>query len=73
MISILVVIMVKSNNAEGDVVEFLRKANGGLTITELVNLSKFSRSTVRVVLARLEGGEKVNVRVVGMAKIYSLI
>ena len=47
--------------------------NSGLTITELVKISDLSRSTVRVALARLEGANKVNIRVAGMAKIYNLI
>ena len=44
----------------------------GLTITELVLLSKLSRSALRTALAKLEGAKKVSVRKVGMAKIYSL-
>ena len=44
----------------------------GLTITELVLLSKLSRSALRTALAKLEGAKKVSVRKVGMAKVYSL-
>ena len=44
----------------------------GLTITELVLLSKLSRSALRTALAKLEGAKKVSIRKVGMAKIYSL-
>lgn len=62
--------MVTNGDAERDIVELLRKTNNGLTITELVNLSKFSRSTVRVILARLEGADKVSFREIGMAKVY---
>lgn len=62
--------MVTNNNAEGNVVGFLRDGKDGLTITDLVSLSKLSRSTVRVILARLEGAEKISFRKVGMAKIY---
>ncbi|MFA5856934.1 MAG: winged helix-turn-helix domain-containing protein [Candidatus Pacearchaeota archaeon] len=47
-----------------------RTNNGGLTITEIVNESGLSRGAVRIILARLEGGEKVIVRKVGMAKLY---
>ena len=44
----------------------------GLTITELVLLSKLSRSALRTALAKLEGAKKVSIRKVGMAKVYSL-
>jgi len=44
----------------------------GFTITELVALSDISRSRVRTMLAMLEGAERVSVRKVGMAKVYSL-
>jgi len=42
----------------------------GATITEVVAISKLPRSVVRILLARLEGAEKVSFRKVGMAKIY---
>ena len=64
--------MVTNGNAEKIIVTFLRRNNGGLTITELVSLSRFSRSTVRVILARLEGGRKISLRKIGMAKMYYL-
>lgn len=64
--------MAINGNAEKGVIDFLRKNNVGLTITELVGLTKLSRSTVRVVLARLEGAEKISFREVGMAKVYIL-
>lgn len=44
----------------------------GLTITELVKVSKLSRHNVLTTLARLEGAGKVSIRKAGMAKIYSL-
>lgn len=44
----------------------------GLTITDIVSLSKKPRSAVRIALAKLEGAGKVNYRKVGMAKIYNL-
>ena len=62
--------MVNGNNSEGDVVGLLRNTNNGLTITEIVRLSKFSRSTIRVILARLEGANEVSFREIGMAKVY---
>lgn len=58
---------------ENLIFELIRKNNGnGLTITELVILSKMSRSTVRVALARFEGANKVFFRKIGMAKVYIL-
>lgn len=42
----------------------------GLTITEFVNISKFSRSAIRTALARLKGAKKVFIRRTGMAKLY---
>jgi predicted transcriptional regulator len=44
----------------------------GLTITELVKISKLSRHKVLTALAKLEGGNEVFIRKVGMAKIYIL-
>ena len=55
------------------IVEILKKnSDSGLTITELVKVSKFSRHTVITSLAKLEGAGKVSIRKIGMAKIYSL-
>jgi len=48
------------------------RAIKGLTITELVKVSKLSRHLVLKSLAKLEGGDKVSIRKAGMAKIYSL-
>jgi len=58
----------------GDKIIKILKSNSpkGFTITELVALSNISRSKVRTMLAMLEGAEKVFVRKVGMAKVYSL-
>ena len=65
--------MVKnSNNSEKSVLKFLGKNDNGLTITDLGSLSKFSRSTIRVVLARLEGANKISFREIAMAKVYVL-
>ena len=50
----------------------VRNSGKGLTITELVDTSKISRSAVRTTLAKLEGAGKVSIRKVGMAKIYFL-
>ena len=57
---------------EKEVVELLSKNKEGLTITEIVDKSKFSRSTIRTILAKLEGARKVKVKNIGMAKLYTL-
>ena len=55
------------------IIEILKKESIlGLTITELVKISKFSRHIVLKTLAQLEGADKVLIRKAGMAKIYSL-
>lgn len=54
------------------IIDILEENNLGLTITELVEKSGFSRSTVRTILARLEGAKRVIIKRVGMAKLYSL-
>lgn len=48
----------------------LLKKSQGLTITEIVEMSDFSRSTIRTILAKLEGAKKVIFRQIGMAKVY---
>lgn len=50
----------------------LKNNSSGLTITEIVSKSRYSRSTIRNILARLEGAEKVKIKKIGMAKIYTL-
>lgn len=63
-------IMIKnSDNVVDNVYSTLRNSDG-LTITELVNKTKLNRSAVRIALAKLEGARKVNVRKIGMAKVY---
>ena len=55
------------------VIRILRKNSGnGLTITELVKVSKLSRHNIITTLAKLEGAGKVSIRKIGMAKIYLL-
>jgi predicted transcriptional regulator len=54
------------------VVSILKANSSGLTITELVKLTKLNRSAVRTALAILDGAEKVSVKRIGMAKVYSL-
>ncbi len=62
--------MEKRNSTEDVIIGFLRKNDNGLTITELVSLSRLSRSTIRVALARSEGAGKISFRNIGMAKVY---
>ncbi|MCH8945829.1 MAG: HTH domain-containing protein [Nanoarchaeota archaeon] len=57
---------------EDRIIKELKDSKEGLTITELVGRLKSSRFTVRNNLSRLEWADKVSVRKVGMAKIYSL-
>ncbi|MDH3324922.1 MAG: MarR family transcriptional regulator [Candidatus Peregrinibacteria bacterium] len=62
-----------SSNSTGDKVLIVLRSNpDGLTITEIVSRSRLSRSTVRVVLAKLEGKGDVSYRSIGMAKMYIL-
>ena len=53
-------------------VAFILKNSDGLTITELVKKTKLNRSSIRTALAKLDGAEKVIIRKVGMAKVYTL-
>lgn len=55
---------------EEKISEILIREKRGMSITDLVNASKSTRSAVRTALARLEGAGKVFVRQVGMAKLY---
>lgn len=53
-----------------EILKIISNSETGMTITELVNNSEYSRSTVRTCLANLEGAEKIVYRKVGMAKLY---
>lgn len=64
--------MNKSGSTGERVIVVLKGSPDGLTITEIVGRSKLSRSTVRVVLANLEGRGDVSYRSIGMAKMYIL-
>ena len=58
---------------EGEtIISILKENDRGLTITELVRISGLSRSAIRIILAKLEGAEKIEFRSIGMAKVYSL-
>jgi DNA-binding IclR family transcriptional regulator len=54
------------------IVSVLKNNPEGLTITEIVNKTNLSRSTVRTALANLEGGNRVSIKKIGMAKAYTL-
>jgi len=61
------------NKKEDKVVEKVHSAlknSDGLTITEIVKKTKLNRSSVRTALAKLDGAEKVDIRKIGMAKVY---
>ena len=51
----------------------ITSAANGLTITDIVEKSKFSRSTVINILSKLEGAGKISFRKIGMAKLYYLL
>ena len=55
------------------IVSVLKNNSEGLTITDIVDKTNLGRSIVRTALANLEGGNKVSIKKIGMAKVYSLI
>ena len=54
------------------VLYILEKNSGEMTIINLVNKTKISRSLIRTILANLEGADKVKFKKIGVAKVYSL-
>ena len=54
------------------ILRILEENKLGKTITEIVNESNLSRSSIRTALARLEGAGRLNIRKIGMAKVYTL-
>ena len=64
--------MIKKRDNVVEKVHSVLKNSDGLTITEIVKKTKLNRSSVRTALAKLDGAEKVIVRKIGMAKVYSL-
>jgi len=61
----------EKKRAEAILSTLKKNPENGLTITEIVDLSRLSRSAVRTILAQLEGANQVSVRNIGMAKLYS--
>lgn len=55
-----------------EILKALRISKHGLTITDIVDELYFTRSNTRILLAILEGQNKVEFRKVGMAKIYTV-
>ena len=54
------------------IVSILKNNSGGLTITDIVEKADLNKSSVRTALAKLEGANKVSIRKIGMAKVYSI-
>ena len=49
----------------------LKKNKDGLTIQDISNNTKISRNTVVKILAKLEGQNKLEIRQVGMEKLFA--
>ncbi len=60
------------NNMINKVINALEKNNEGLTITELVKITKLTKCQVRTELAFLLGAKEIKERQIGMAKLYTL-
>jgi DNA-binding transcriptional regulator GbsR (MarR family) len=60
------------DNTLKKIVSILKVNTEGLTITEIVYKTKQGRSAVRTALANLEGGNRVSIKKIGMAKLYSI-
>ncbi len=54
------------------VINALEKNSEGLSITELVKVTKLKRCQVRIEIALLLGAKKIKERQIGMAKLYTL-
>ncbi len=54
------------------IIKLLKENKPGLTIADISRVLKITRNTIAISLARLEGADKIKIRKVGMAKIYSL-
>jgi len=73
LIVLLLLILITMEANEKKVFSIVEGSDVGRTITEIVALSGLPRSVVRIMLARLEGGERILFRRVGMAKIYCVV
>jgi len=59
-----------SEDKEEKVINFLKKNHRGLTIIELSRLTKYSTHTISVILAKLEGAQKIDIKRAGSAKLH---
>lgn len=59
-----------SENKEEKVIKFLKKNPRGLTIIELSRITGYSTHTVSVILAKLEGAQKIDIKRAGSAKLH---
>jgi|TARA_B100002003_G_C14097097_1_gene527670 DNA-binding transcriptional ArsR family regulator len=64
--------MAKIDRVLKEIVKILREDTRGLTIQELSLLTKVSRITAAMALARLEGAKLIDVRVIGNCKLHYL-
>ena len=64
--------MAKLDRVIKEIKEILRKDTRGLTIQEISSLTKVSRITAAMALAKLEGGSVIDVRVIGNCKLHYL-
>jgi len=61
------------NIVKKEILNILGNNSKGLSITELVDISGYSRSLMRTALAMLEGAGEISFRQAGMTKLYYLI
>jgi DNA-binding Lrp family transcriptional regulator len=64
--------MAKIDRVIKEIVNILREDTRGLTIQELSLLTKVSRITTALALAKLEGANLIDVRVIGNCKLHYL-
>jgi DNA-binding transcriptional ArsR family regulator len=62
----------RDEKSDEKLIKVLGSSEREMSITEIVLVSRISRSAVRTMLARLEGAGKVSFRKVGMTKLYSI-
>ncbi len=64
--------MAKQDRVIKEIKEFLKEDTRGLTIQDLSKLTKVSRITTTIALAKLEGAELIDVRSIGKYKLHYL-
>ena len=62
--------MAKIQRVIKEIKEIIKKDARGLTIQELSEKTKVSRITVSLALAKLEGGNEIDIRVIGNCKLH---